>query len=89
MALIIGDVTGHDLAAAVTMGQLRDMLRALVCDRLEPPGDILRRLDVTSHTLYGGQTATCIYARLEPAPQLAAEISQRRPSTAPAGVARR
>ncbi|MGX1546959.1 PP2C family protein-serine/threonine phosphatase [Streptomyces adustus] len=68
MALIIGDVTGHDLAAAVTMGQLRNMLRALVCDRIEPPGDILRRLDVPSHTLYGGQTATCIYARLEPGP---------------------
>ncbi|MEV5012500.1 GAF domain-containing SpoIIE family protein phosphatase [Streptomyces sp. NPDC055692] len=67
-ALIIGDVTGHDLPAAVTMGQLRNMLRALVCDRLEPPGDILRRLDVISHTLYGGHTATCIYALLEPGP---------------------
>lgn len=31
-ALIIGDVTGHDLSAAVTMGQLRNMVRALVCD---------------------------------------------------------
>ncbi|MFJ5779022.1 PP2C family protein-serine/threonine phosphatase [Streptomyces sp. NPDC093094] len=64
-ALIIGDVTGHDLPAAVTMGQLRNMLRALVCDRLEPPGDILRRLDTIAHTLYGGHTATCINARLD------------------------
>ncbi|AWW35783.1 PP2C family protein-serine/threonine phosphatase [Streptomyces cadmiisoli] len=68
-ALIIGDVTGHDLSAAVTMGQLRNMLRALVCDRLEPPGDILRRLDAIAHTLYGGHTATCIYAHLQPVPQ--------------------
>ncbi|MEK0100344.1 PP2C family protein-serine/threonine phosphatase, partial [Streptomyces sp. A475] len=37
-------------------------------DRLEPPGEILRRLDAISHTLYGGHTATCIYARLEPGP---------------------
>ncbi|MFF2386286.1 PP2C family protein-serine/threonine phosphatase [Streptomyces sp. NPDC058108] len=68
-AVIIGDVTGHDLPAAVTMGQLRNMLRALVCDRLEPPGDILRRMDVTSHILYGGHTATWIYALLESGPQ--------------------
>ncbi|MFF3518943.1 PP2C family protein-serine/threonine phosphatase [Streptomyces sp. NPDC002573] len=67
-ALIIGDAAGHDLPAAVTMGQLRNMLRALVCDRLEPPGEILRRLDAISHTLYGGDTATCIYALLEPGP---------------------
>ncbi|MER6076127.1 GAF domain-containing SpoIIE family protein phosphatase [Streptomyces sp. NPDC001817] len=67
-ALIIGDVTGHDLPAAITMGQMRNMLRALACDRLEPPGDTLRRLDTITHTLYGGHTATCIYARLEGSP---------------------
>ncbi|CAM5265875.1 PP2C family protein-serine/threonine phosphatase [Streptomyces avidinii] len=63
-ALIIGDVTGHDLPAAVTMGQLRNMLRALACDRKDPPGDILRRLDIATDTLYGGQTATGVYSRL-------------------------
>ncbi|MFH8800791.1 PP2C family protein-serine/threonine phosphatase [Streptomyces sp. NPDC017936] len=68
IAVIIGDVTGHDLPAAVTMGQLRNMLRALACDRLDPPGEILRRLDAITHTLYGGHTATCVYARLEPGP---------------------
>lgn len=35
-ALIIGDVVGHDVQAAVTMSQLRNMLRALACDRREP-----------------------------------------------------
>jgi hypothetical protein len=39
--LIIGDVTGHDLRAAITMSQLR----GIACDRQEPPGGILRRLD--------------------------------------------
>ncbi len=35
-ALIIGDVTGHDLRAAVRMSQLRNMLRGIACDRQEP-----------------------------------------------------
>jgi serine phosphatase RsbU (regulator of sigma subunit) len=64
-ALIIGDVIGHDVQAAVIMSQLRNMLRALACDRREPPSDILRRLDVISDTLYTGHIASCIYARLE------------------------
>ncbi|MFH8369374.1 PP2C family protein-serine/threonine phosphatase [Streptomyces sp. NPDC018031] len=67
-ALIIGDVTGHDLPSAVTMSQLRNMLRALACDRREPPGDVLRRLDAITEILYGGHTATCVFARLETGP---------------------
>ncbi|MEO3873784.1 SpoIIE family protein phosphatase [Nonomuraea sp. B12E4] len=63
--LTIGDVGGHDLTAAVTMSQLRNMLRGLTMDRREPPGDILRRLNVATEALYGDGTATCILARLE------------------------
>ncbi|MFG1706950.1 SpoIIE family protein phosphatase [Nonomuraea sp. M3C6] len=63
--LTIGDVVGHDLAAAVTMSQLRNMLRGLAMDRREPPGDILRRLNIATEALYGDGTATCILARLE------------------------
>jgi sigma-B regulation protein RsbU (phosphoserine phosphatase) len=61
-ALIIGDVVGHDLAAAVAMSQLRNMLRGIACDRQEPPGLILRRLDLANSILYPGTYATCIYA---------------------------
>lgn len=64
-ALIIGDVSGHDLPAAVAMSQLRNMLRGIACDREEPPGRILRRLDSAVHTLYPGHTATCVYSYLE------------------------
>lgn len=64
-ALIIGDVSGHDVPAAVAMSQLRNMIRALACDRREPPHDILCRLDTMSDALYGGHLASCIYARLE------------------------
>lgn len=64
--LIIGDVAGHDLTAAVTMSKMRNMLRGLVVDRQEPPGDILRRLDVSTQILDTEEgTATCVYARIE------------------------
>ncbi|MEU9350931.1 SpoIIE family protein phosphatase [Streptomyces griseoloalbus] len=70
-ALTIGDVSGHDLPAAVTMSQLRNMLRGLTLDRQEPTGTILRRLDVAVQTLYLECTATCVLARVErPAPGL-------------------
>ncbi|MEU6281027.1 SpoIIE family protein phosphatase [Streptomyces sp. NPDC047028] len=59
--LVIGDVAGHDLTAAVTMGQLRNMLRGIAADRQEPPAEVLRRLDLANHTLGQEATATCIY----------------------------
>ncbi|KRV49745.1 serine/threonine protein phosphatase [Wenjunlia vitaminophila] len=65
VVLAIGDVTGHDLSAAVTMSQLRNMLRGLTLDRQEPPEEIVRRLDVTIHTLYEETTATCVLSRVE------------------------
>lgn len=61
-ALIIGDVTGHDLQATVTMSQVRNMLRGIACDRMEPPARILRRLDLALTALYGLRTATCVYS---------------------------
>jgi sigma-B regulation protein RsbU (phosphoserine phosphatase) len=65
IALIIGDVSGHDLQATVTMSQLRNMLRGIACDRQEPPGKILSRLDRANFTLHPAATATCIYALLK------------------------
>ena len=67
-ALIIGDVAGHDLNAAVRMSQARNMLRGIACDRKEPPGKILARLDAANDILYRGQTMTCVYALLEKLP---------------------
>ncbi|WP_055588925.1 PP2C family protein-serine/threonine phosphatase [Streptacidiphilus griseoplanus] len=73
--LIIGDVSGHDLRAAVTMSQLRNMLRGIACDRQEPPGVILHRLDLAHVTLDAQAattdaqaTATCVYALLKGPP---------------------
>jgi serine phosphatase RsbU (regulator of sigma subunit) len=71
-ALIVGDVVGHDLKAAVTMSQLRNMLRGIACDRQEPPEAIIRRLDTAARTLYPGMYATCIYTVLRRDPDTGA-----------------
>lgn len=63
-ALIVGDVVGHDLHAAVTMSQIRNMLRGIACDRKEPPDAILKRLDTATSTLYPETSATCVYGVL-------------------------
>jgi serine phosphatase RsbU (regulator of sigma subunit) len=63
VALVVGDVAGHGVRAAVTMGRLRTAIRTLA--RLElPPAETLQQLDELMHDL--GQRephfATCIYA---------------------------
>ncbi|WP_461009182.1 SpoIIE family protein phosphatase [Streptomyces capparidis] len=60
-ALVIGDVAGHSLDAAIAMSQLRSMLRGIAVDRQEPPEVVLHRLDMANHSLYRESTATCIY----------------------------
>ncbi|WP_249374749.1 SpoIIE family protein phosphatase [Streptomyces sp. I05A-00742] len=67
--LVIGDVAGHDIEAAVTMSRMRNMLRSLTADREEPPGDIIRRLDRATQVLDPDEsTATCALVRIEHAP---------------------
>jgi serine phosphatase RsbU (regulator of sigma subunit) len=67
-ALMIGDVTGHDMAAAAQMGQLRGLLRGFAFDRDEPPSGIVRRLDRTCAGLGIDTLATLTLARLDGAP---------------------
>ncbi|GAA2431473.1 SpoIIE family protein phosphatase [Streptomyces macrosporus] len=64
--LIIGDVAGHDLRAAVAMGKMRNMLRALAADHADrPPGDVVRRLDAAAQALDPAVgTTTCVVARV-------------------------
>jgi hypothetical protein len=68
LALAIGDVTGHSIAAAAGMSQLRSMLRTLVIDRHEPPSALLRRLEHTSHALGQIGLATVLLAYLDATP---------------------
>jgi PAS domain S-box-containing protein len=66
VALVVGDVTGHGIRAAATMGQLRTTTAALA--RLGcPPAQIMRQLNavVAAHGDEAG--ATCLYAVYDPA----------------------
>jgi hypothetical protein len=61
-ALIVGDVTGHDMRAASIMGQLRTATRTLATLDLSP-SQVLTRLDQITSDLTDEETAaTCVYA---------------------------
>jgi len=68
LAVIVGDVTGHDMRAAARMGQLRSKLRLLVIDRHEPPAALLRRLDSANQALGDQITGTAVLAYVRPEP---------------------
>ncbi|MEU9476154.1 SpoIIE family protein phosphatase [Streptomyces sp. NPDC048191] len=65
MALVIGDVVGHDLQAAVHMAEVRNMLRALAWTHVEPPSMIMCRLDEAVTHTSDAPMATLIFARVE------------------------
>ncbi|WP_180685727.1 SpoIIE family protein phosphatase [Streptomyces gossypiisoli] len=65
LALVIGDVQGHGVQAAATMGQLRSAVRAFALDDRRPD----EVLSGTNHLLIDldpGQFASCCYVRLDP-----------------------
>lgn len=64
VGLAIGDVMGHDLAAAAAMGQLRSVLRSYAWEG-DQPASVLARLDRLVQALGMAQLATCCYLRLE------------------------
>ena len=66
LTAVIGDVAGHDMAAAARMGQLRSMSRAYAVDRNESPSALLRRLDAANHRLGDPSIATAVVAMLDP-----------------------
>jgi PAS domain S-box-containing protein len=72
VALIVGDVMGHDLVAAATMGQLRGHLRACAweaaVDGANDPGAVLDRTDRLVQGLTLTETATVWYGKVEQHP---------------------
>ena len=64
LAVGVGDVAGHDLPAAVAMGQLRSMLRALACDADDSPAGVLTRLDRVASGLGVTRFTSLLYGRV-------------------------
>ncbi len=67
VALVVGDVTGHGLRAAATMGQLRTVARTLITLDMDP-ARVMRRLDEVagSAAVGDGQFATCVCVVFDP-----------------------
>jgi phosphoserine phosphatase RsbU/P len=65
LGVVIGDVSGHGLQAAVVMGRLRSALRAyaLISD---DPAEALTLLDRKIHHFEAGSLATVLYALVSP-----------------------
>ncbi|PJM95416.1 hypothetical protein CG719_13160 [Streptomyces sp. CB01373] len=67
VAVVIGDVVGHDLHAAAAMASTRNMLRALLFTLLTPPSAVLAQLDRTLEAITDSPVTTTSLARIEPA----------------------
>jgi GAF domain-containing protein len=65
VTIAVGDVGGHDLAAAAVMGQLRNTVRLSAVDA-DGAADAIRRIDRYWTLVGGGSFATVLYAGYEP-----------------------
>lgn len=68
LAVVVGDVLGHDITAAAAMGQLRAGLRTIALDRSGGPGAALDRLDTINARLRITPLATAVHAHLTRTP---------------------
>jgi serine/threonine-protein kinase RsbW len=64
LGLVVGDVVGHGLDAAVAMAQLRGATRALAA--VSSPSQLLDRLDDFVASLPDAQMTTLVYVELDP-----------------------
>lgn len=64
LGVVIGDVTGSGLAAAVIMGRMRSALRAYALETPDP-GEVLAKLDAKMQHFEPGAVATVSYAVFE------------------------
>ncbi len=64
VGIAVGDVVGHDVAAAAAMGHLRGVLRAVVWEAADgDPATVLARVDRLVQGLQVAALATLVYAR--------------------------
>ncbi|MEV5508779.1 SpoIIE family protein phosphatase [Streptomyces orinoci] len=74
VALVIGDVEGHSVAAAGTMGQLRSAVKAFATAG-HSPGAVLAGTNRLLTDLDPGLLASCCYIRIEPDTDRALAVS--------------
>ena len=65
LCVVIGDVTGSGLPAAVIMGRMRSALRAYALESADP-AEVLARLDAKMQHFEPGALATVLYAVFDP-----------------------
>jgi GAF domain-containing protein len=75
--LAVGDVSGHDIEAAATMGQLRNLVRGDAYARDDEPGPLLTQLDRAVRGLRVPASATAVLARLRRNAQSTGESNSR------------
>lgn len=64
LGLVMGDVVGHGLEAAIVMGRLRSALRAYALEH-DDPAEVLHRLDREICQFEGESSATVVYGVAE------------------------
>ena len=70
LAITIGDITGHDLQAAIFMGQVRTMLRQADLDHPDyGPARIISAFEHANRALGLGASGTMVHAHLRPRPE--------------------
>ncbi len=65
LVVVIGDVVGHDTAAAAAMGQLRGLLRGIAYYSGAGPAEVLHGLDEAIARMHDETLATAAIARFE------------------------
>ena len=65
LCVVMGDVTGSGLQAAVTMGRMRSALRAYALETCDP-AEVLAKLDAKMQHFEPGALATVLYAVFDP-----------------------
>jgi serine phosphatase RsbU (regulator of sigma subunit) len=70
VSIVVGDVVGHDVAAAAAMGHLRGLIRACLWDTPDPhPSAVLTRVDRLVQGLRVASLATMVHVRATPPEQ--------------------
>jgi PAS domain S-box-containing protein len=78
LALVVGDVVGHGVEAASTMGQLRTALRVALLEHVRPV-DALAGINRLVHQTRAGEVATLACAVIDPARQELVHVSAGHP----------